>query len=55
MKCALCKAEHMGRATFVFENWDVYSMCDTCNANPRRDWSINQWKARKDYVRRSRR
>jgi hypothetical protein len=45
----------MGKATFVFEVWDVYSICDTCNANPRRDWFISQWTARKNYVRRSER
>ena len=55
MKCAICKTKHMGSATFVFEVWDVYSICDTCDASPRRDWFISQWTARKNYVRRSKR
>jgi len=55
MKCALCKKKHKGSASFVFEVWDVYSICDTCNNSPRRDWFISQWTARKNYVRRSER
>jgi len=55
MKCAFCKVRHSGDKTLVFENWDVYSLCDTCFHSPRKEFFYSQWVKRMDYVRRSRR
>jgi len=55
IKCAFCQAVHNGTKKFIFEVWDVYSVCDACASSPRRDFFYSQWVKRMDYVRRSKR